>query len=307
MNGSRITLKDSGVSFNQKEHRYFLGGKELQGVTSTLIRRAFPGTYDGIPQAVLDEAAARGTQVHELVELFNSVFNGDDTIFPADAWTPELKNYVGIVKTNGLHHLASEYIVTDGARYASAIDGVYLNGDGGIVLVDYKTTSQLYYESVALQLSIYARFFEAVNPELKVSAIACIWLRGDRSRFVELPRVSDELLDRLVEADTNDDASYVYEPEIPDGFYRLEAEYVRLTRELDALKTQQEAVRGEIIAFMENNKAKSYKTSYGAFTMVPGTVAKKFDTASFRKAQPDLYEEYLKESTVAPGLRIKLK
>lgn len=304
---SNIILKDCGVSFDQKEHRYFLGDKELFGVTSTLIRRAFPGTYDGIPQTVLNEAAARGTQVHELIELYNSVFNGDDTMFPADAWTPELLGYVGIVKTNRLRHMASEYLVTDSKRYASAIDGVYLNGEDGIVLVDYKTTSQLYYENVALQLSIYARFFEMVNPDLKVSSIACIWLRGDKSKFMELPRVNDKLLEKLIEADINNDADYSYTPEIPNDFYKLEAEYVRLAKELDTLKTQQDAVRDKIMTLMENRKAKSYKTSYGAFTITSETVSQKFDTASFKEAQPDLYEKYLKESKVKPSLRIKLK
>ena len=37
-----ITLRKSPVVFNEEEHRYFLNGKELKGVTSTLIRRALP-------------------------------------------------------------------------------------------------------------------------------------------------------------------------------------------------------------------------------------------------------------------------
>ena len=85
-----------------------------------------------------------------------------------------------------------------------------MHSDGGIVLVDYKTTSQLYYESVALQLSIYARFFEMVNRGLKVKSIACMWLRGDKGRYVELGRVSDGVLDELIRADLNEDLSYSY-------------------------------------------------------------------------------------------------
>ena len=36
--------------------------------------------------------------------------------------------------------------------------------DGGIVLADIKTTYDKHYEKVALQLSIYKRFFERQNP-----------------------------------------------------------------------------------------------------------------------------------------------
>ena len=61
------------------------------------------------------------------------------------------------------------------------------------------------------------------------------------------------------------------------------------------------------MTLMENRKAKSYETSYGAFTITSETVSQKFDTASFKEAQPDLYEKYLKESKVKPSLIIKLE
>lgn len=302
-----ITLADSGVVFDQSQHRYFLGGKELSGVTSTLIKRAFPSTYDNIPQAVLDAAAQRGSVVHASIEMFNGVFDGDDSMFPADDWTPELRSYVGMVKTNGLRCLASEYIVTDFKDYASAIDGVYADSDGGIVLVDYKTTSQLYYESVALQLSIYARFFEMVNRGLKVKSIACMWLRGDKGRYVELGRVSDGVLDDLIRADLNEDLSYSYTPEIPAGFYALEQEFVELSRKIGGLQERQTAVKDKILALMRQNNAKSYKTAADSFTYVPPTTGKKFDSAKLKEDDPDLYDKYTKESTIAASLRIKLK
>lgn len=305
MNG--ITLNDSGVVFKQDEHRYFLGDKELQGVTSTLIRRAFPDTYSNIPQQVLDRAAERGSTVHGLIELFNSIFGGNDNLFPAESWTPELRSYVGIVKTNNLRHIASEYVVTDKEHYASAIDGVYLNDQDGIVLVDYKTTSQLYYENVALQLSIYAKFFELVNPKLKVASIACIWLRGDKSKFVELSRIDDEAVDKLIAADLNNDGSYVYTPDIPNDFYSLQLEYARLARHIDDLTEKQLSVKTKILEIMEEHKAKSYKTALGSFTYVPASSVKRFDSKLFKEQHQDLYDEYTKESASAPQLRIKLK
>lgn len=300
-----ISLADSGVVFDQSQHRYFLGGKELSGVTSTLIKRAFPSTYDNIPQAVLDAAAQRGSVVHASIEMFNGIFDGDDSMFPADDWTPELRSYVGMVKTNGLRCIASEYIVTDSEDYASAIDGVYVDSDGGIVLVDYKTTSQLYYESVALQLSIYARFFEKMNCGLKVKSIACMWLRGDKGRYVELGRVGDKTLDALIRADLDNDPAYSYIPEIPGGFYALEQEYVELSRKIGGLQERQTAVKDKILALMQQNNAKSYKTAAGSFTYVPPTKGKKFD--SVKEEDPDLYDKYAKESTIAASLRIKLK
>lgn len=304
---SEIKLQDCGVLFQPGEHRYMLKGKELNGVTSTLVRRAFPKMYDSIPQYVLDKAAERGSSVHELIELFNAVYDGDDKLFPSESWTPELLSYVGIVKSNKLRHIASEYVVSDMENYASCIDGVYLDSKDEIILVDYKTTSQLYYENVALQLSIYARFFEIVNPGLKVSSLACIWLRDGKSKYAELSRVNDKTLDELIEADLRDDSSYVYTPDIPNDFYSLEYEYARLTNEINSLTEQQVSVKGKIMELMEKTKAKSYKTARGIFTYVPSSVVKRFDSKLFKEEHSDLYDKYSMETANTPQLRIKLK
>ena len=63
-----IKLVTSEVVFFEDSHQYFLGEKELQGVTSTLIPKAYPGTYMGIDQETLENAAARGTLMHKVIE-----------------------------------------------------------------------------------------------------------------------------------------------------------------------------------------------------------------------------------------------
>lgn len=57
---ARIQLKQSGVVFNPEDHTYFLDGKELSGITGMLERQLFPGTYDGIPEAIVRQAAGYG-------------------------------------------------------------------------------------------------------------------------------------------------------------------------------------------------------------------------------------------------------
>lgn len=69
-----IQLRDSKVLFNPEEHRYFLNGKELQGITVLLHKHVFPQMYADIPQFVLDRAAERGTMVHESIELYDAGF-----------------------------------------------------------------------------------------------------------------------------------------------------------------------------------------------------------------------------------------
>lgn len=299
-----IKLNDSGVVFNQEQHRYFLGAKELQGITSTLLRRAFPNQYSGVPDSVLAAAAERGSKVHEQIDILNSVYGGKVDDFPASAITPELSSYAQMVRTAGLTVIASEYIVTDASRFASPIDGVYLDKNGCIVLVDYKTTHKLYYENVSLQLSIYARLFELQNPELKVAQIACMWMRGEESRFVLLPRVSDDALDLLFKAEIEDDHDYCYQPEIPDAFLSLEEQYVSLSQQSSALQERIEAIKEKMQQIMLSRNAHSYRTAFGLFSYIPASKTKRFDSKAFKKSCPDEYEKYVKESESKAQLRI---
>lgn len=71
----RIELADSGVIFDPKQHTYELNGTYLSGITELLQRQLFPNEYANIPKAILDQAAAYGTSVHESCELFDKIMN----------------------------------------------------------------------------------------------------------------------------------------------------------------------------------------------------------------------------------------
>ena len=67
-----MILKDSGIYFDPVAHKYWLNGRELQGVTSTLVARAFPHTYDHVDEETLRKAAERGTAIHHAIELYET-------------------------------------------------------------------------------------------------------------------------------------------------------------------------------------------------------------------------------------------
>lgn len=300
-----IKLKKSKVKFNEAEHRYFLGDKELQGVTGTLIKKAFPDTYKGIPESVLFKAAERGGMIHNAFELFCTVFNSDLNSYPSP--TPELEDFSNMLNAYDLHHVDSEYLVSDNENFASAIDGVFADGEGNIYLVDYKTTATLLYDNVSLQLSIYAKWFEQQNPKLKVKELVCMWFKGGQSKFQPLPRVADEKIDELIAAYLTGDEGYKYNVEIPEEFSALEQQYRIVTARLDALKMQQDTIKTKLLKLMEDSKQKSIKTSLGSYAYVPASVSSRFDSKLFKEKNPKEYEKYLKESETKASIRITLK
>lgn len=299
-----MKLVKSKVRFDEEQHRYFLGEKELSGITGTLIKKAFPDTYKGIPDAVLAKAAERGSVVHQNLELFDTICNSDVNIMPSVL--PEVKDYNEMLISYGLHHVDSEYLVTDNENFASAIDKVLADDEGNIYLADIKTTATLHYDNVSLQLSIYAKWFEEQNPDLKVKEIVCMWFKNGQSKFQPLPRVADYQIDDLIAAYLADDAEYQYKVEVPEQFSALEQEFRLITARVDALKIKQDELKEKIMKMMEDNKQKSVKTQFASYSYVAATTKKTFDTKLFKDTEPDHYEHYLKETTTKPSIRIKI-
>ena len=300
----QITLNESKVTFIEESHQYFLGKKKLKGVTGTLIKKAFPDTYKNIPDYVLMKAAERGGLIHNTFETFCSIFDADINKYPNP--TEELQAFYDMLVSYGLHYIASEYLVTDGENFASAIDGIFADNEGNIYLVDYKTTATLHYDNVSLQLSIYAKWFEQMNPNLKVKEIVCMWFKNGQSKFQPLPRVSDEQIDELINAYLTNDEGYQYKVEVPEKFSALEQEYRLITARIDALKLKQDDLKEKIMKMMETNKQKSIKTNIGTYSYVEATTKKTFDTKLFKDSEPDHYEHYLKEVETKPSIRIKI-
>lgn len=300
----KITLNEPKVTFIEESHQYFLGKKELKGVTGTLIKKAFPDTYKNIPESVLMKAAERGGLIHNTFETFCSIFDADIKKYPNP--TEELQAFSDMLVSYGLHYVASEYLVTDGENFASAIDGIFADDEGNIYLVDYKTTATLHYDNVSLQLSIYAKWFEEQNPDLKVKEIVCMWFKNGQSKFQPLPRVSDEQIDELINAYLTDDADYQYKVEVPEQFSALEQEYRLITARMDALKIKQDDLKEQMMKMMEANKQKSIKTNIGSYSYVESTTKRTLDMKLFKEKYPNAYERLTKVSFSKPSLRIKL-
>lgn len=300
----KLTLNVPRVTFIEESHQYFIGKKELKGVTGTLIKKAFPDTYKNIPESVLKKAAERGGLIHNTFETFCSIFDADIKKYPNP--TEELQAFHSMLVAYDLHYVASEYLVTDGENFASAIDGVFSDNEGNIYLVDYKTTATLHYDNVSLQLSIYAKWFEEQNPDLKVKEIVCMWFKNGQSKFQPLPRVADYQIDDLINAYLADDTDYQYKVEVPEQFSALEQEYRLITARMDALKIKQDDVKEQIMKMMEANKQKSIKTNIGSYSYVESTTKRTLDTKLFKEKYPNAYERLTKVSISKPSIRIKL-
>lgn len=302
-----IELNQSPVRFVSEGHKYYLGDKELAGITSTLIKRAFPDTYKKPEryteeewQAILNNAAEKGSNMHETIELYDELGMTSEL--------PELQSYIRIKEENHLSVLATEYVVSDEEHYATAIDKVMMTQDGGIILVDFKRTYALHIDNVTLQQSICKRWFEKLNPGLKVSGIYVMWLRDNKSRFEKLTPWPDEALDELIRSDMEGSVFDITKNygDLPAMVAAVEEEVARLEMVAKQAKEQQEKLRDGLYKVMTQYGKKSYKGEKIQLTVIEPTTKKSFDSKRFKEENEELYEKYTKETKQEGYLKIKV-
>lgn len=293
-------LNEIPVLFDQERHKYYdkRTGRELKGVTSTLLRRLFPDKYRDVPQFVLQKAAEKGSVVHEDIELAETL--------GTDPSTKEGKNYLQLKEENGLRFLDSEHLVSDMEHYASSIDLVFDAGDNVVDLADIKTTYKFDKESVSWQLSIYAYMLELNNPGVKVRKLYGIWLRGDICELIEVGRHLDSEVKALIEAD-QEDKDYDYSPEFPPYITENEQSLYSLAKRIHELTEEYDTVKLEVQKGMAEHGDKSFDLGNMVVTLLAPSVRASFDSRKFKADHEDLYDQYTKETKTKETLKVTLR
>ena len=293
-------LNSIPVLFNQEEHTYLntQTGKVLKGITGTLLKRLNPNKYAGIPQHILDNAAKRGSKVHEEIELAETI--------GIEPNSQEGRNYLKLKSDNGLEFLQSEYTVSDLEHYATNIDAIYEVEENVVDIADYKTTSKFDKESVSWQLSICAYFLELNNPKVRVRKLFGIWLRNEIAQLIEVERHSDEEVKALIKSDT-EGIDFDYSPAFPDYITENEQSLYWLGKRIKALSDEYDAIKAEVLRKMIENKDKSFDTGNILITVVAPSTRETFDSKKFKTEHKDLYSQYAQKSTTKESLKLTIR
>lgn len=291
------------VMFDPDTHTYTNEetGELLSGITGTLLKRLFPGKYDGVPKDILAKAAEKGSNVHASIELYEKI-----GVTPS---TQEGKAYADITRRNGMVALDCEYTVTDFKHYASQIDVIYEVQENVVDLADIKTTYKFDEDSVSWQLSIYAYMMSLCNPHIKVRKLLGIWLRGDTAQIIEVKRHTDEEVIRLIEsdmADKDDDIPATEQP-LPDYIKANIDRLYEVVQKKKELQEEEQRIKSEILGKMSGDNLKSIDAVRILFTVVKERTKRRFDEKRFKEEHSDMFNEYQKEITEKETLKITLR
>lgn len=297
-----MQLNRSEVIFNEQEHTYTLGGKELSGITSLLHRVLFPDMYSGVPEGALKAAAARGTLVHKMIEQYHTA--------GIDFGDEELSQYLSAVGDTAGDWLASEYLVSDNTRYASMIDLVFKHGDN-FSLADIKTVSRMnneYTDYCSWQLSVYAYLFEMQNPGCKVDELKVVWLPKEqygKPSVIAVERKTEESLKALFEADA-DGLTMTAEPastalQVSD---ELRQDAMALFMQISVIKKRFDDIKAQLLAIMQDEGVEEASLGPLLLKRKKAYTRESIDTTKLKKHEPEIAERYKKVTQVAESLSV---
>lgn len=297
-----IKLNDSGVILEDKSHTYWLGEKQLSGITGVLSRRVFPDMYKGVPKKVLNNKAKYGTGVHEDIYMYD---------INEEILSDEVRGWADAKSKMGFKVIDSEYIVTDYEHFASPIDKV-IELDGGLYLLDIKTTASLHVEYLSYQLSIYKYLFSIVNPDVEIAGLFVAWINGERCDIIPVEEISVDVIKELLQCEI-EDREFVKpnKVEIPVEYEQKALELVKnvfdIVSEIKRLETLKEEYNTKIEELFSQFNIDSLESDSFVISRTKGYIREGIDSKKLKDENPELYEKYSKLTLVKPSIKTRLK
>lgn len=295
-------VKNTNVYFENITHTYWNSvGKELKGVTTLMREQGLAPDYSGISQAVLTKAASRGSAVHESI----------DNYCKGQPYKPCKE--LGLFISQAYNVLTTEYLVSNNTSVASSIDVVLHDYS----LCDIKTTSVLHTDALRWQLSIYAYLFELQNPSLKVPNLYAIHITKGNIKTVQIERIESRVIEELLKADAKGEI-YCYD-NLPVAQEKSKAmadfsKAYELMKYVDDLKQQIKEYEGQIdiikvaiLNAMTERNIDSLENEYFKITRTKESKRATVDSGKLKGLYPNVYNECVKESIIAPSVRLTMR
>ena len=304
----KVNLINNGVTFKEEEHEYWLGDKQLFGITSAIQHQVAKSEYDNCPEYLIKKAGQYGSDVHKSIQRLINDFEHDGTV--------ETEDFRELTKDMNIE--ACEYNVSDLEHWASNIDIVVRVSDNEFDLYDIKTYSnskltKTQFLKAKFQLSIYAMLFEGQNKGAKVRNLGIMHISnkirkdGSENHISEtLPvdRIPNDVCQNLLDCELQG-TQFQNPYDIPKDVASKVNRIIKLIQTKKEAEEELNAIKKDVLETMLFLDVKSWKGENITFSRIEETQRSSFDLTAFKKAYPDLpYDSYVKTSKVAGSLKI---
>ena len=210
-------------------------------------------------------------------------------------------------------------MVSDNEIFASFIDGVYEgSAPGKVRLCDYKSTQKVHKRALAWQLGIYKVFFERQNPNLEVEDTFCLHIDKKERKInglIPITPVTEEEVLALLDAERNGriyvdtyqepSVSLVLSDEEMVAYIANQSKIAELKETIKGLENILKEFDKRILSYMIENNLDTMDAGEGTIAIKKGYQRSAIDSTRLKSKRPDIYDQFIKTTEVAPSLIFK--
>ena len=288
------------IKFDETLHKYTVDGKEVISVTQLLQKHKITPSYDAVDKELLRMASERGTLIHEEVE--NWIKNNEK------GFTEEAERICDYLNSNADRdsRIISEQIVANDI-VAGRFDVLYTHAKN-LVLTDIKTGNSKHLYGWTWQLSLYKYLYEKMYDK-KIESLQIFWVNGDLT-VIPCEYVGDDKIENLLNAERegrliSDVDLGVSEEELED-LEELMQEIKVKKEELKVLEDKVGKIQDILYDTMGKEGVKTVDRGKLKITYVAPSTRVSVDSKKLQKEEPEIYNKYVKTTTVAGSIKITL-
>lgn len=308
------------IEFEEKGHIYSVNGNIASvSVTELLAKHGLAPSYDGVSKTKLKATAETGKAVHKDLE----------NILNVAGYTPKTKQgeqFAKWVAENldcgvGEQMLGYEY---NGMVIAGTADIMAIAKDKTLVVADHKNTAKFHREYVSWQVSILDYFARKLGRE-KVNGKILNWKgakkfycfhydpNNGKMTVYELKKVEDEEIERLIEAEYNNEIYHrpalVIDPELEERYLKAEEGFLELESKVKEIQAVRDNLRNEILELFEKQGIKSWESPDGQLlvTYVAPIDRISVDSTKLKSKYPQVFTDCQKLTHTRAQLRVKVR
>lgn len=173
-------IKDHELTYDDETHSYYCDGKKCISVTQ-LIHFQFPDKYKDVDEAVLKNAAKKGNELHNAIEVYEKYGLESE-------YLKEFRNYLFLKlkhKFNVVNNEIPIILPYKDIFICGRLDLV-LEENEELGIGDIKRTAVLDKEYLTYQLNLYRLGF-IYSYEKEPKFLRAIYLRNNVRKYVEIP------------------------------------------------------------------------------------------------------------------------
>lgn len=304
------------IGFIEKTHTYTVDGDIAYiSVTELLAKHRLAPDYSKADKGDLKAKREKGKEIHADLEKVLNMAKYEPTTAQGQRFAEWVSKNVSCGV--GEQPLALDY---KGMIIAGTSDLMFFLKNGDVCVGDHKCVASVDKEYVSWQVSLYDYFARKLKGRVVngvkwnwkgANKFYCFHHTDDEMKIVELEKISDTEIERLLEAEYNNEIyqrpMLVVSSELQAEIEKAENTLLEVELARKKAETYVKELRAKLLAEMERQGIDLWETEQFRVKKVYGYDKQQVDTAKLKKEYPMAYVNCQKITKVNPSIRVTVK